>query len=665
MLTLVDRGGSAAGIIIPLGATEVERFAARELARYLHLVSGATLPVWLGPPEPRPVPAVYVAAAVTWPDAPAAPAHPQGFAIRSTEDALYLVGRRPEGALWAVYAFLEDVLGVGFVGLGPHGDEVPTETTLVVPPLDRREEPASPYRGLMVSGNEEDAASDGAAISPLHVDRIDWMAKHRLNRLLVHAGRFDADDVERHLVPAAHERGIAIEWAHHDMGTWLPSRTYGREHPEYYAVRNALRADDRAPQLCLCTSNPSVVREVSANILRFWRERPWADVVGLWPNDGYGMCECDRCAALDRYDAESNHESAHFPGTGDPIPVTTVDRNKTNRYVRFLNEVAERITAERSRARISALFYVDMARPAPDFDLHPAIDPMVALYWRCSAHALDDPDCATNRYFARLVAEWQVYAPGRVSFYEYYMGMDEYSSMPFPILRTLQADWRRYVPAGVAGACIQSAGSHHVAYGLNYAAFAALAWDPATDLAAFAERWFRAGYGPAAPAVAGWWGVLESRMGAIAAAAAPHTSDRRRPSCYRPTRLDFPSLWDQGHMAPLGLALDQAATLDGHTHGTRRRLDQMRAYHAYCVAAAETFARERRAREAVDAAETADGRRTPEELAALRIAAGARENVTNGFDRLAAYVRHIADPTIIARRRVLARLDRLRAEWGP
>lgn len=653
MLTLVEDGQANAAIVLPADATEGERFAARELAKYVHLISGATLPVFLGTPETAPAVPVYVGGLDHWPEVSESlapedrPRGPEEFLIRANANALYLIGAQAGGALRAVYAFLDDALGVGFIGLGSQGDEVTIRTTLAVPPMDRREAPAFRYRSLIVSGGENDASADGAVVSPLHGDRLDWMAKHRLNSVLVHSGRFRVQDVERHLRTDAEVRSIAVEWSHHNMGTWLPSERYGRSHPEYYAVRNALRADDTAAQLCLCTSNPAVVDEVATNIASFLAEHPWVGTAGLWPNDGYGMCECDACARIDRYDDEANRDCACFPDSNDPIPVTAFDRNKANRYVRFLNQVAERLVPKRPDARIGALFYVDLLRPAPDEHLHPAIDPMLALYWRCSSHALYDPDCSTNRYFASVVDEWGRYAPNRIRFYEYYMGMGEYASLPFPILTTLKSDWQAFRAKGVLGASIQSAGGHHVAYGLNYAVFAALSWDPEADVGEFLNRWFERAYGPAAEAAAAWWSALEERMQAIAGGDGPATSDPRRPRCYTPTRLNFPALWDQDRMAGLGFGLDQAAERADLSHGQRYRLNQLRTYHTFCVASAEAYGRELRAREAGDALEEQH-----------------RDDVIEGLNRLEAFVRQIADPTIVLRRGVLRRIETIRDQWA-
>jgi hypothetical protein len=114
---LVTDGESAYRIIVLKDAAEPERFAARELSRYLFEISGARLPiveksrdeafaeeraVLVGDATP---PSVRLEVGGKTEDA---------FVIRMVEHGnLVLAGASPRATLYAVYAFLED-LGVGF-----------------------------------------------------------------------------------------------------------------------------------------------------------------------------------------------------------------------------------------------------------------------------------------------------------------------------------------------------------------------------------------------------------------------------------------------------------------------------------------------------------------------------------------------------------------------
>src|SRR6266496_2247695 len=128
--TLVEQGRSRYRIVIPADAIPAERYAAQELQRYLERLSGAKLPIVTdaGPIESREI-------------LLGDNAHLQklklkinfsklgtdGFVLRTEGRRLVVAGGRPRGTLYAVYALLEDKLGVRWF----------TPELEVVPKLDR------------------------------------------------------------------------------------------------------------------------------------------------------------------------------------------------------------------------------------------------------------------------------------------------------------------------------------------------------------------------------------------------------------------------------------------------------------------------------------------------------------------------------------------------
>ncbi len=109
-------GGTAGAVIVhPASPHATELRAARELARYLQAVTGATFDVRPENEAAPGQPAVYVgqsdyarAHGVDF-----APFHPEEWLIRTTEDGnLILTGGKYVGIIYAVYDYLEKQCGI-------------------------------------------------------------------------------------------------------------------------------------------------------------------------------------------------------------------------------------------------------------------------------------------------------------------------------------------------------------------------------------------------------------------------------------------------------------------------------------------------------------------------------------------------------------------------
>jgi len=150
-MLLTRDGEPHAVILVGDGAPWLERHAAEELQGYLRSISGAELPiamrlegaraaVAIGRPETNPLTAeacrrLDIALSE---DAPGG----DGFLIQTAAlprcDALLLGGSRDRSALYAVYALLEDVLGVGFFR---DGERIPRQPTIELADLHIAQRP--------------------------------------------------------------------------------------------------------------------------------------------------------------------------------------------------------------------------------------------------------------------------------------------------------------------------------------------------------------------------------------------------------------------------------------------------------------------------------------------------------------------------------------------
>ena len=148
---LTRDGNPHAAILLGSGATWIESHAAQELQKYVKAVSGAELPIVTTICDTQAV--VAVGRLETNPlvadlrrqgrldlseDSPGL----DGFVIQTVtmpgRDVLVLGGSQDRGTLFAVYALLEDVLGVGFFR---DGERIPGLPTIELADLNIRERP--------------------------------------------------------------------------------------------------------------------------------------------------------------------------------------------------------------------------------------------------------------------------------------------------------------------------------------------------------------------------------------------------------------------------------------------------------------------------------------------------------------------------------------------
>ncbi|MBM3501841.1 MAG: hypothetical protein FJX74_24570, partial [Armatimonadetes bacterium] len=105
-LTLAREGRTDYRIVLCDDPIPAEETAARELAEHLKLVTGAEFPIGGSAPGK----AILVGGPAEGVDM--ASLKHDGIVMKTRGDALVLTGGRPRGTLYAVYTFLEDVVGI-------------------------------------------------------------------------------------------------------------------------------------------------------------------------------------------------------------------------------------------------------------------------------------------------------------------------------------------------------------------------------------------------------------------------------------------------------------------------------------------------------------------------------------------------------------------------
>ena len=326
----LTRGGEPAAVIV-LGKSPhpVAFEAAVELQRVIERMSGAQLPIYLenewtnGMEGPRRGetrifvgdsetareagldlsgvgPEGYVIKEVTFsPTRPSPVTH--GRTPQNTHPAIILAGRDDEmqnwgwrggranrylrGTAYAVYAFLEEDLGVRWLWPGELGEVVGHIETIEVKPEDRTAAPKLSQRTFR--NNRYNAWGwwqfRGKTGTPLAV----WTRMEHVSALwLDHMRMGDGS----HLIKPSREGVNGPVWV----------EKYGTTHPEYFAMQSdgTRLAKHLYGRVRLCLSNPEVIDLIAKEVCEAFDEKPYLTMYGIELSDVFGSyCQCEKCKA--------------------------------------------------------------------------------------------------------------------------------------------------------------------------------------------------------------------------------------------------------------------------------------------------------------------------------------------------------------------------------
>ena len=561
-------------------ATPPALFARDELMRYLEMI--------LGQPT-RPGDGNVIQLAID----PQSGLSEEGYEWDFDGNGVRIAAGGDLGLVFGVYAFLREVCGCRFCGLGPDGEFVPRLDELAINLAPTRREPRLWYRSIQFYYFEHPS---------LYQQVIDWMAKNGFNYVLFHFGTehdallrkeqvdpqtgarlfpeqqgpsmFDEEYFNRYLLPEIRKRGLKLDFNHHNLCYWVPPARHVAKHPEWFAEIDGKRAASFT-QLCLCTSNPEVVGELIRHVKEFLRAHPEVRIVGILPEDGRGMCQCESCLAMD-VDPKDAFEIAHR----DYRDPTYENRSIVRRYALLLNKVARAVRDEFPRVLVCGQAYIDLQWPPRDVTLEDNIAFQIAVYWRDGARPLAAENTSErNRFFFDLIRRWRGRLKGPLLLYEYYMGMHAQRSLPYPMTRVIAQDWRHLSDVPVDGATIQCTAGSHEAYSLNLLAFSQCAWGQAVDADRLLDDYVQSLYGTTAKAIRPIFrGLLEAGV------EWPQAKDQLLPDAkniaYFWQRLGAGHVWD---------CIDSATKLAA-TERERRQINRLAGYLKYCELAARAMA---------------------------------------------------------------------------
>ena len=282
---LTQNGKTNAIIIIPANADAVTSFAASELQQYLQEITGALLPITKQPAE------INKRLSIQFQIRSDPTLLYDAFQIDVSQSQILLTAEKARGLLYAAYTILEDA-GCAFVYPGKAEEIVPENPSLAFATGKQTFVPTIEHRGLTFYGLQASSLELGRKI-------IDWMAKNRLNIIMpsedrpsdcpgpAHGSHWN--QVGDELLPEVQKRGFVIDMSEHSTHIFFPHSLF-IEHPEWFALNNGVRKLGQ-----MCYANADAIEYYANAQADYAAKHPQIHMLGTWPLDGGGYCECEKC----------------------------------------------------------------------------------------------------------------------------------------------------------------------------------------------------------------------------------------------------------------------------------------------------------------------------------------------------------------------------------
>jgi hypothetical protein len=427
--------------------TPPEQHAASEFADYIRQSNGAKIDIFTEAQAPAGKPQILVGAS----DAAKKAAGivdfntvgPDGIVMKLNGDKLVLAGEGTRGTIYAVEAFLEDVVGVRW---WTSADEfVPKKPNISIDKLDVTHAPRLRYREVYY-------------YDPMQ--EVKFAVHARLNGHM--------SDIPKSM--GGHYQ--ILGWCHTSF-MLLPPDKYFAQHPDWYSLQGKKR-DWHNGQLCW--SSPEMRAELVKNALEWIKKNPDAGFISISQNDCIGNCQCDKCKPID--DAEGSPAGSLIAG---------------------INAIAAEIGKQYPKFLIETLAYQYTRHPPKH--IKPADNVLVRL---CSieadfAHPLSSP---ANHGFGGDLEGWSKIAKNL--FVWNYVTNFNFHLVPHPSIPSLGPDLKFFADNNVVGVFEQGDGDNRLAgdlLPLRVWLMAKLMWDPSQDQASLIDDFVNGYYGPAGPSM--------------------------------------------------------------------------------------------------------------------------------------------------------------------
>ncbi len=427
-------------------ATASERYAAEEFQKWFNQAARLTLPLDTMLNDGQ----IIIEASSTLGN--------EDVEITVDSRQIQISGGMARGILYAVYQFLEELVGIRF--LTADHTYIPDASALQIPCGSYTYSPPFSFRWSYYRENS---------------DAPEFAAKRKVNTVT------DAENLggktQQQLI-------------NHSFHALVPYGTYGESHPEYYALVDGKRDTNThggGPQLCV--TNPEVIEVAAESAIRQLSERPEATNISVSQADTAAYCQCETCETLNE-----------------------AEESPMGSQLMFVNAVAERIEKAHSHVKVGTLAYWYTRKPPKTLKPRHNVQIQLCSIECCTLHAIDNPDCEQNQAFCQDTNEWGKICDD-IWIWNYNTNFRAYD-LPFPNLRSIAANVRYFLKNNAKGVFMQANGNGLTGEfsDLRNYLLSQLIWNPHLDADAHLNEFVNLHYGAAAPPILEYIAFLHNNV---------------------------------------------------------------------------------------------------------------------------------------------------------
>ena len=426
-------------ITVANDATPSERYAAEEFQKWFNKATRLTLPFETTHANGG---KISIEASSTLGD--------EDIQITVESGQVQISGGRPRGVAYAVYQFLEELVGIRF--FTAEHTHIPDASALKISCGSYTYSPPFSFRWSYYRENS---------------DVPEFAAKRKVNTVT------DAENLggktQQQLI-------------NHSFHALVPYSTYGESHPEYYALVDGKRDTNThggGPQLCV--TNPEVIEVAAESAIQHLTAHPEATNISVSQADTAAYCRCEICETLNA--AEDTPMGSHLT---------------------FVNAVAERIEKVHPQVKVGTLAYWYTRKPPKTIKPRHNVQIQLCSIECCTLHAIDNPDCEQNQAFCQDTNEWGKIC-NDIWIWNYNTNFRSYD-LPFPNLRSIAPNVRYFLHNNAKGIFMQANGNGLTGEfsDLRNYLISHLIWNPHLDADALLNEFVNFHYEAAAPPISAY-----------------------------------------------------------------------------------------------------------------------------------------------------------------